>query len=257
MSTPSSPVGSETLQQQPQAALSEPSRLLGVFIRPSKTFADLNRSAKWWAPFLLLIVMNLAFTVTIDRTAGFSAMAEQGLRQNPKASERMDSLPPDQRERQMAVVTKFVKYAAYASPLSLLIVVLIVAAILMGTFNFGFARELRFGPTVAVVVYSLLPSAIYTLLAIIVLAVSSHPGDINLQNVAATNLAFFVDESTTSPSLYALLRSFDIFYVWPVALIGIGLAAIGAGKRSTSLAVVFGWWFLLLIGLVGLKALNS
>lgn len=237
--------------------MSETSRLLGLFLHPENTFRDINRNARWWAPFLLLVIANFAVTFTIDRTIGFSALAEQAIRENPQAAERMEGMSPEQRANRLAVSAKLVKYLAFATPVTFLLVVFVVAAVLMGTFNFGLARELRFSPTVAVVMYSMLPGIIYSLLTILVLSLNGHAGDINVQNMVATNPAFFFDPDSMPRSLYALLRVLDIFYIWPLVLMGIGLSASGGGKRSTSLAVVFSWWLLLVIGMVGLRALNS
>lgn len=37
----------------PDTGLSEPQRLINVFIAPQSTFADLRRKASWWVPFVL------------------------------------------------------------------------------------------------------------------------------------------------------------------------------------------------------------
>jgi hypothetical protein len=42
---------------QEPAPLSEPQRLVDVFIAPSKTFTDLRRNASWWAPFLITAIV--------------------------------------------------------------------------------------------------------------------------------------------------------------------------------------------------------
>jgi len=102
----------------------------------------------------------------------------------------------------------------------------------------------------------MLPSIIYVVLQILVLSFSERPETMNIQNFVATNPGFFFDQATTSPALYVLLRSFDVFYIWPVVLSGIGLSAIGAGKRSATLTVVFAWWLLLILGFSALAALR-
>jgi hypothetical protein len=56
--------------QQP-APLSEGQRLLDTFIAPSKTFTDLRRSAAWWAPFLISVVISVLFVGVVDHKIGF------------------------------------------------------------------------------------------------------------------------------------------------------------------------------------------
>ena len=47
----------------PQAAppVSQGQRIINTFVAPSKTFADLKRSASWWLPFLLMSLASLLF----------------------------------------------------------------------------------------------------------------------------------------------------------------------------------------------------
>lgn len=51
--------------------LSEGARLADTFIAPSKTFADLRRSAAWWGPFVVMTVVSLLFVSVVDSKIGF------------------------------------------------------------------------------------------------------------------------------------------------------------------------------------------
>lgn len=255
METPA-PLQNSAPEAQEPKRLNEAARLVSVFLSPGKVFADLNRKPRWWVPFVLLVVCNLALTFTIDRTIGFTGVAEQSIRANSKAADQLEQLPPDQRAGRIAIVAKFIKYASFASPVTLFLLAIALATVLIGTFNFGLGKELRFGPSLAVVLYAMLPGVVYTLLMILVLALSSRPQDVNVQNMVATNAAFFFDQSSTPHALYTFLRLFDIFSLWQVILAGIGFSAIGGGRRSTTLTVVFGWWLLLVLGMSGLALLR-
>lgn len=79
------------------APLSEGQRLLDVFIAPSKTFTDLRRSAMWWAPFLIIAIVGFLFVYTIDQKVGFQKVVDNQLQMQPKASERIESLPAEKR----------------------------------------------------------------------------------------------------------------------------------------------------------------
>src|ERR1035441_3913000 len=86
--------------QQP-ASLSEAQRLIDTFIAPSKTFTDLRRSAIWWAPFLLVVVVSYLFIYAVDQKIGFQKVVDNQLQLQPKNAERIESLPPDQRAKAM------------------------------------------------------------------------------------------------------------------------------------------------------------
>src|SRR2546428_262517 len=61
----------------PEAAppLSQGQRIINTFIAPSKTFADLRRSASWWLPFLLMSLCSLLYVYVVDQKIGFRKVA--------------------------------------------------------------------------------------------------------------------------------------------------------------------------------------
>src|SRR4030088_1461761 len=83
------------------APLSEGARIVNTFIAPSKTFTDLRRSASWWAPFLLMVVVSTAFVYTAGHKIGFRKIMENQMQAQPKQQARLEQLPADQRERQL------------------------------------------------------------------------------------------------------------------------------------------------------------
>jgi hypothetical protein len=72
----------------PEAAppLSQGQRIINTFIAPSKTFADLRRSASWWLPFLLMSLASLLFVYVVDQKIGFRKVAENQLQMSPKGA---------------------------------------------------------------------------------------------------------------------------------------------------------------------------
>jgi hypothetical protein len=57
-------------------ALSEPACLVNTFIAPSKTFTDILRSARWWGPFLITVILSLVFVYAVDARIGFRKVTE-------------------------------------------------------------------------------------------------------------------------------------------------------------------------------------
>src|ERR1700730_11927265 len=96
---------------QETAPLSEVQRVVNVFIAPSKTFTDLRRSASWWLPFLISVIVSTIFVYVGDQKVGFRKITENTLQTQPKQAEQLEKLPPDQREAQMrgrTVATKWI-----------------------------------------------------------------------------------------------------------------------------------------------------
>src|SRR5271163_2343897 len=103
------------------APLSEGARIVDTFIAPSKTFTDLKRSAAWWAPFLLMIIISTAFVYTVGQKIGFRKVTENQLQMAPKQSAQLDSLPADQREHTMQQRTTGTMWVSYIFPIFTLI----------------------------------------------------------------------------------------------------------------------------------------
>jgi hypothetical protein len=214
--------------------LSEIERVVDTFVTPSKTFTDLRRSANWLVPWLLVGLASVALVMVVDKKIGIQKRAEQ-----------LDKLPPEKRAEQMETIVKLTRILAYASPVSLLIVFAIIAAVLLGSFNFGFGAELTFNQCLAVCVYASLPGILKALIAILAIAVGGGEA-FTFQNPVASNLGGLVDSS--SHFLYSIATSIDIFTIWTLVLTGIGISCLTKVKRGTCLGVVFGWWAILVLG---------
>src|SRR5277367_5787579 len=195
---PSVPFQPEQPAQSPQfspesAPLSEGQRLAYTFFSPSKTFTDLRRSASWWAPFLIMAIVSLAFVYVADQKVGFRKIAENQLRAQPKQADQVENMPPDLREKNMqqrAVVTKFISYGFFGITL---IWYLVVAAILFATLKFGLSADVKFKTLFALVIYSSLPGILKAILAMVSLLAGVAADGFTFQNPVATNPGFLVD----------------------------------------------------------------
>jgi hypothetical protein len=221
------------------APLSQTERVIDTFVAPVKTFTDIRRSASWWVPWLITAIVGLCLVSLVEKKIGMEKVAENRLALAPKQAAKLDQLTPDQRARQMELSAKISRWFAYSFPLTHLIIVAIMAAILLGTFNFGFGAELKFKQCFAIGNYAFLPGIIKALLAILTVFLTGGEGFV-FENPVASNLGALV--SPSSAGLYSLASSIDIFNIWIVALTGIGYSCVTRVKRSTCMAVVFGWW---------------
>lgn len=255
MSTPSSPMPSPVSPQESiQPGLSEPARILNVFVAPSKTFLDIRRNASWWVPLLLISIVAIAFFAVIDQKIGFEEVARHTMENNS----RFQQTPADQQQRIISITAAGMKYGGYASPIFILIYALIIAGVLLLTFNFGMDAQIPFSRAMAIVLYGWLPSIVGSLLAMLTL-VLGNPEGFRMENPVGTNPAYFLDYATTSRFLYVFLSSFDVISLWVVALLGIGFAVNAKKKISigTAVTVVAAWFFLYKLGSAAIATLRS
>jgi Yip1 domain len=243
-----------TPQPTPDAKpLSQLERIVDTFIAPSKTFTDLRRSASWWAPWLLISAFSIAFIFVVGQQIGFEQVARNQISYSSRA-DQFDKLPPEQQARQLHAAAMVTKYIAYGFPAVLLLSFLLIAAVLMGTFNFGAGAQVRFGTALAIVAYGSLPGIIHATLGMISLFAGVDPEGFNLNNPVATNPAYFMNLTSSKP-LYVLASGLDVFVIWNIVLMGIGFACNSKVKRGTAIGIVAGWFiFYKLLG-VGLAAM--
>ncbi|HWG50404.1 MAG TPA: YIP1 family protein [Candidatus Acidoferrales bacterium] len=246
MSTPPPPMPEAALPQQPvQPALSEPARLIKTFTAPTETFADVKRRGGWWAPWLLVGIVAVASLVFAGQKIGYETLTRQQIERSSRA-QQFDNLPAEQQDRQIAIAAKVTQIFYYIVPVFTLIFGLVVAAILMAVFNFGFDAQVPFSRALGIVFYSYLPGVIAGILAIISVALNSNPEGINVRNMVASNPAYFMDPATSSKFLYQFLSGIDIFAIWTICLMGIGFA-VNASSRKLSRGTAIGTVFALFI----------
>ncbi len=230
------------------APLSEGARIVDTFIAPSKTFTDLRGNASWWAPFLLMVIVSTVFVYSVDQKIGFRKVTDNQLQMSPKQSAQLDNLPADQRETQMRQRTIGTKWVAYFFPVLTLIIWLIIATALFATFKFAAGTDVSFTVSLAIVIYAALPLMVKTLLALLSVVAGMSPDSFSFQNPVASNPGYFMNPSD-NVFLYSLGSALDIFMIWTLALTAIGFTCVSKVKRSTSFAIVFGWWaFFTLLG---------
>jgi Yip1 domain len=220
--------------------LSEPARIINTFVAPSKTFLDIRQNGSWWVPWLLISIFSISFWIVLDKKVGFDQIARNMMANN----RQFEQQAPDQQSRTLTIVAAANKYGGYAAPVSVLLVVAIVAFVLWATFNFGMAAEIPFGRAMAIVLYGWLPTLVSGLLSMITVWFG-NPEGFRLENPIGTNPAYYMSPDTSKFVLGAL-SSLDVIGLWTVALIGIGFALNAKKKLSTGMAIgtVATWYFL-------------
>ncbi|HXY77934.1 MAG TPA: YIP1 family protein [Candidatus Acidoferrales bacterium] len=160
------PIASTQPSPEP-APLSEGQRLAYTFFAPSRIFADLRKNASWWAPFLIIAIVSLLFICVVDQKVGFRKVVDNLIQSQPAQADRIEHLPPDQRQKVMQQQVTLTRILSYATPIFALIIYAIAAGILLATLNFGAGAELKFKTLFALYIYASLPSVLKALLGIL------------------------------------------------------------------------------------------
>ncbi len=238
------------------AGLTQWQRVAGIFTAPSKAFEDIRRGNRsWWLPLILLGLVSYAMFGAVVQKIGIRQAVENQIRMNPQSQEQMALANPEQREKQYAVAEEITEAMFIAGPAFGMLGALVIAAVLMGTINFGFGGRAKLGEVFAVVYYAWLPQAIKVLLGVAVIYAGLAPESFNIKNFAPTNVGAFMDPMSANKALYALASAFDITTIWSVLLMSIGLATVAGVKRASGYIAVIGWWLVVVLFGVGVAAM--
>lgn len=239
-----------------QQGLSQMERVFDTYVSPRKTFLDIRKNASWWLPFLLGICVSLLFTYSVDRQIGFSNVAEANLNRSASTQERMSTLPEAQRAQTMRTIATTTKVFSYGYPVIFFIFSLIIAGILMMSFNFGLGAQQPYKQYLAVWFYASLPFAIKFTLAAVAIFAGASSEQFDIQNPVGTNIGWYLS-SDTPLWLRTLLTSADIFTIWTVVLLIVGCATVARVKRSSAAFIVVGWWVLVIVGFTVMAAFQG
>lgn len=225
--------------------LSQVERVVDTFVAPSKTFTDILRSASWWLPFVLFLVFGIANSFAIQKKIGWNAVAQRQIELNPKQQEKMEQLSPEQRNMQMKISTIATEGIAYGFSVVLVIGCLFFALLYWATLNFALGAQTRYWQVFAVVLYSLLPRLLLTVLNIIFVFAGVNTENYDIRNPVGVNLAYYMPDA--APALKPWLTAIDLFGIWSIILLIIGFAIIARKSKGQTAAVVIGWNLLFLL----------
>lgn len=233
-----------------EARMSELGRLSGVIVDPKKAFADIAERPRWWPPLVLLVLMGLAMMYTFSQRVGWDRAIRTAFENNT----RVQSLTPEQREQAMSRALGFASISAYGGAiLGPPIVSLALAGVLLLVFKM-MGAQFSFKQSFAVYCYASLTGLVYSALAILVMFLK-NPDDFDIQHPLIFNLGAFLPDGTAK-WLKAFGYSIDLFSIWLVLLLAVGLAA--ADRRlgfSKALTGVVGCWVVLVVLKVGWAAM--
>jgi hypothetical protein len=247
------PENAPAVEPEP-AGMGEFSRLTGVFFEPGKTFADIAERPNFWVPLILMMVASIAFTTTISQRIGWDRVVRQQI------ESRMARMTDQQREAVTKTMDMQVRIASISGYVGGVIGVplyyLIVGGILLGIVRGIMSAPVRFKQAFAIMCYASLPGLVFTVLAIAVMFLK-NPDDFNLQNPLVFNPGAFMDPQSTSKFLHSVASSLDLFTIWTILLLAVGLKAAGGKKLSfggslTAVALPWAIWVLVRGSLAGM-----
>jgi hypothetical protein len=219
--------------------MNEFSRLLGVLMSPSKTFADIAKRPRWWVPLLLSILCTGGFMYSYSKHVGWEQMYRKLFEQNAL----MRNLDPATKQQIINQSAQVGNVRVIGQTIGGIIVgALLIALVLKFMSNTLLGGEVGYKQMLAVTTYSGIPNIIAALLAWIVMY-QTPPDEFDIQNPLAFNLGAYLGDSVPA-WIKGGATSIDLFTFWTMGLMAMGMAAAAGRKVSTGKAfgmLLFPW----------------
>jgi len=248
----------DTATPEEPAQIGPPGRLVGVLFSPGETFRDIKRRPTIIFPMIVSILLSVGFYYFYMWRAhpDMDALIRTQIK---KQVERSGQSLTDEQMQQRVDVGR--KVGRIITPILLVAGPPILGLVIAGLFALGMIL-IQAGSTFkriySVVLWTFaaigLIGSIVRCAAIMIQdqATLSALDPQRMASVAPTNLGAFIE--TTSPAFRSLLSSLDIFSLWTIIIMSIGLAAIASNRKITSgktgTVVVMLWavWVLVSMG---------
>ncbi len=226
------------------------SRVVNVLFSPTTTFEAIRRRPTWLVALVILVVLGLAGAYLVTGKMDI----EEVVRESVADSGRQ--LSEDQLEQAIALQEKLLPVFAIAGPLVIFPVACLLMALLFWVALRLLGGEMTYQTSFSTTVHGLMPNAVSSLLTLPVVmsrgALSYE--EVRSGSVLASNLGFFASEET-STAVRTLLAGIDVFTIWALILLIIGLAVTAGVSRAKAAAVVIGLWAVYLLFKVGAAAI--
>lgn len=222
--------------------LSESSRLLNIFLAPSKAFVSINQNPRWWGAWLLLSVVSLIFSFIFLNRVDLFELAQKQMSESGMARDVFEKLSPQAQQAQLRFSANISRVAAYLAPAIPVIQAVFVALPITLVFRLMFRVKIRLSSALAVTCYAFLPQVFSTIVSCIALAWTADPNSFDFQNPIASNPAFFMDHDRNR-FFYGLAQGLDLSNLWIIILLGTGFAVVCKNTKVTrgaAIAVVAG-----------------
>lgn len=205
-------------------------KVFNIFLEPRKVFESLKIKPTWLVPFLIIAILGIGF---------FYYTYPFIMNQQVERIRDNDKIPEEQKQ---TIIEKMTEKAhppvwqlAFA-PIGAMVALVVVSAILFFVFNVLLGGDSTFRRVFSVYCYSglvAIPSMIVKFPLIMM------KKDVGIQ----TSLALLLSADSKDTFLYSVFSSFDIFTIWEVILVSLGMGILYKYSAKKSFTVVLILWF--------------
>ena len=222
-------------------------KVWGIFFDPRKSFSSLSERPTWIFPVIVLIIIAMISSVLV---APFRIQETiEKIDQNPQlTAEQKEQIIEDIQERQAKPWMKLISYGI-GPIVAIFFIVVIVSAVLYFGGNVLLGGDAGFKQVLSVYSWSSLVSipAIIVKTPLMLIKNSVH---------VHTSLAAIMPSGSDESVIFKILTHTDIFTIWEICLISIGLAVVYRFSTKRSAWLVIFLYLIYVMGSVGFSLLT-
>lgn len=182
--------------------------LLEVFHKPAALFEELGKKPKVLVPYVVVVLVSFVFFLLVADIIVRMQM------ESPQFAERMQGAPPPPN------IAEIMRYSTIGGGiLTLALIPLLAAAFAMFWGNFVYAGKASFKQLLSVMLYGEIINALGIL---VVLPMVLAKGSI----LVSFSLGVLAASQGPESLLYLALSKIDLFIIWEIIVVGIGLSVV-------------------------------
>jgi len=210
------------------------SNIINIFATPTEVFKNIKKSPKWLVVFGVICVVSLIcgyimipFTQKIMEKIFTAKMSDENMQET------------------LSTIARYRMFFLLLVPIPLLIKWFFIGLLLyLGAILFD-AQENNFRTVYAVVVHTELILLLMEVINLLILHIKGVEAINNITDLKTIiGLEYFLSDKSQNIPLAALLNQFNVFSVWYVATLSIGMSVVCQLKKWKSAILVFCVWLI-------------
>lgn len=217
---------------------------VGVFTEPREAFLGILRKPSFWAPFLVMLAINIAFTaIWLTKVDPAEFMKAQMME-----SGQWDKTPAESRDQILETQAKFIPVFAWVGGiLGVPIALSVISGVLLFIYRFFYASQVTFKQSLTLVSYVSLAYTIVATPLMLLILFLKQDWSLNPQDVIQANASLLLDHETAHKALWSFASSLDLLVFWQIWLFAVAFG-VASGRRTSSAlwGVVIPWGLIVL-----------
>jgi hypothetical protein len=223
------------------------SRILNVFVSPSRTFDALIAKPDWLTPVLVMVMLFLAAGIPLS-----DLIQKEQAKAARAAIMKSDRIPEDRREQiadQQVEMMKRFWVVGFVIGIAVVMVLYFIGALFLWFGGNLMGRKVPYMVVLSVLGYSLMIDIAASAVKVPLMAVKQS---LRID----TGLGLLIPDTDLTSPLYVFLSKFDLFTFWQLSVLVIGLSMVYKFSTGKSVSLVAGLWLLWVLVQTGLAAVG-